>query len=69
MLILANSGCNFNVRNPNPAVRHGSSFRVSSDSVFMLAGAGDVRPYPRRSPAREGRRDSEYKRCASASGV
>jgi len=40
MLILANFGWNFNVRNPNPGGNHGSFFRISTHSVFMLAGAG-----------------------------
>jgi len=40
MLILANYGWNFNVRNPNPGGNHGSFFRISTHSVFMLAGAG-----------------------------
>jgi hypothetical protein len=39
MLILANYGWNFNVRNPNPGGNHGSFFRISTHSVFMLAGA------------------------------
>jgi hypothetical protein len=40
MLILANYGWNFNVRNPNPGGNHGSFFRISTHSVFMVAGAG-----------------------------
>jgi hypothetical protein len=40
MMILANYGWNFNVRNPNPGGNHGSFFRISTHSVFMLAGAG-----------------------------
>ena len=40
MLIVANYGWNFNVRNPNPGGNHGSFFRISTHSVFMLAGAG-----------------------------
>jgi len=40
MLILANYGWNFNVRNPNPGGNHGSFFRISTHSAFMLAGAG-----------------------------
>jgi hypothetical protein len=40
MLIVANCGWNFNVRNPNPGGNHGSFFRISTHSVFMLAGAG-----------------------------
>jgi len=39
LLILANYGWNFNVRNPNPGGNHGSFFRISTHSVFMLAGA------------------------------
>ena len=39
MLILANYGWNFNVRNPNPGGNHGSFFRISTHSVFMLAGS------------------------------
>jgi hypothetical protein len=39
ILILANYGWNFNVRNPNPGGNHGSFFRISTHSVFMLAGA------------------------------
>jgi hypothetical protein len=37
MLILANYGWNFNVRNPNPGGNHGSFFRISAHFVFMLA--------------------------------
>jgi anthranilate phosphoribosyltransferase len=37
---MANSGWNFNVRNFNPGGNHGSFFRISTHSVFMLAGAG-----------------------------
>jgi hypothetical protein len=40
ILILANYGWNFNVRNPNPGGNHGSFFRISTHSVFMLAGVG-----------------------------
>jgi hypothetical protein len=40
LLILTNYGWNFNVRNPNPGGNHGSFFRISTHSVFMLAGAG-----------------------------
>jgi hypothetical protein len=40
LLILANYGWNFNVRNPNPGGNHGAFFRISTHSTFMLAGAG-----------------------------
>jgi hypothetical protein len=40
MLIVANDGWNFTVRNPNPGGNHGSFLRISTHSVFMLAGAG-----------------------------
>lgn len=38
MLILANNHWNFDVRGFNPGGNHGSFFRVSSNSTFMLAG-------------------------------
>jgi hypothetical protein len=31
---------NFNVRFPNPGGNHGSFFRISTHSVWMMAGAG-----------------------------
>jgi hypothetical protein len=40
MLILANDHWNFNARGFNPGGNHGSFFRISTQSVFMLAGAG-----------------------------
>ena len=40
MLVLANSGWNFNVRSFNPGGNHGSFFRISTHSVLMFAGAG-----------------------------
>jgi hypothetical protein len=39
MLLLANSGWNFNVRSFNPGGNHGSFFRISTHSVLMFAGA------------------------------
>jgi hypothetical protein len=39
MLVLANSGWNFNVRSFNPGGNHGSFFRISTHSVLMFAGA------------------------------
>ena len=38
MLILANNHWNFDVRGFNPGGNHGSFFRVSTNSVFMIAG-------------------------------
>jgi hypothetical protein len=40
LLLLANSGWNFNVRSFNPGGNHGSFFRISTHSVLMFAGAG-----------------------------
>ena len=38
MLILANNHWNFDVRGFNPGGNHGSFFRVSTNSTFMIAG-------------------------------
>ena len=38
MLIVANDHWNFDVRGFNPGGNHGSFFRISTHSVFMLAG-------------------------------
>lgn len=38
--VFASDHWNFNVRNFNPGGNHGSFFRISTHSVFMLAGAG-----------------------------
>lgn len=38
--IFASNHWNFNVRFPNPGGNHGSFFRISTHSVWMLAGAG-----------------------------
>ena len=43
LLILANDHWNFNVRGFNPGGNHGSFFRISTHSVWMMAGAG-IRP-------------------------
>jgi hypothetical protein len=40
MLVIANDHWNFNARGFNPGGNHGSFFRVSTHSVWMLAGAG-----------------------------
>ncbi|HLJ47029.1 MAG TPA: alkaline phosphatase family protein [Bryobacteraceae bacterium] len=40
LLILASNHWNFNTRGFNPGGNHGSFFRISTHSVFMLAGAG-----------------------------
>ena len=40
MLVLARDHWNFNVRGFNPGGNHGSFFRISTHSVFMLVGAG-----------------------------
>jgi hypothetical protein len=40
LLILAADHWNFNVRGFNPGGNHGSFFRISTHSVFMIAGAG-----------------------------
>ena len=39
-MVLANNHWNFNVRGFNPGGNHGSFFRISTHSVFMIAGAG-----------------------------
>ncbi len=46
MLILANNHWNFDVRGFNPGGNHGSFFRVSTNSTFMIAG-GDKTGIPR----------------------
>jgi hypothetical protein len=38
--VFAQDHWNFNVRFPNPGGNHGSFFRISTHSVWMLAGAG-----------------------------
>ena len=38
LLILANNHWNFDVRGFNPGGNHGSFFRVSTNSTFMIAG-------------------------------
>ena len=40
MLIVANDHWNFDVRGFNPGGNHGSFFRISTHSTFMLAGDG-----------------------------
>jgi hypothetical protein len=46
MLILANNHWNFDVRGFNPGGNHGSFFRVSTNSTFMIAG-GNATGIPR----------------------
>ncbi len=46
LLIMANNHWNFDVRGFNPGGNHGSFFRISTHSVFMLAG-GDKTGIPR----------------------
>lgn len=46
MLLIANNHWNFDVRGFNPGGNHGSFFRISTHSTFMLAG-GDRTPIPR----------------------
>jgi type I phosphodiesterase/nucleotide pyrophosphatase len=46
MLLVANNHWNFDVRGFNPGGNHGSFFRISTHSTFMLAG-GDRTPIPR----------------------
>ena len=43
MLVLANNHWNFDVRGFNPGGNHGSFFRVSTHSTFMLAGGAATR--------------------------
>jgi hypothetical protein len=38
--VFATNHWNFNVRFPNPGGNHGGFFRISTHSVWMLAGAG-----------------------------
>ena len=38
--IFAADGWNFNARNFNPGGNHGAFFRISTHSVWMMAGAG-----------------------------
>jgi hypothetical protein len=38
--VFAADGWNFNARNFNPGGNHGSFFRISTHSVWMVAGAG-----------------------------
>jgi hypothetical protein len=46
MLIVANDHWNFDVRGFNPGGNHGSFFRISTHSVFMVAG-GEKTNIPR----------------------
>ncbi len=46
MLIMANDHWNFDVKGFNPGGNHGSFFRISTNSTFMLAG-GDATGIPR----------------------
>jgi hypothetical protein len=43
MLIVANNHWNFDVRGFNPGGNHGSFFRISTHSVFMLAGGANTK--------------------------
>ncbi len=43
MLIVANNHWNFDVRGFNPGGNHGSFFRISTHSVFMIAGGANTR--------------------------
>ncbi len=43
MLIVANDHWNFDVRGFNPGGNHGSFFRISTHSVFMIAGAPNTK--------------------------
>ncbi len=43
MMIVANDHWNFDVRGFNPGGNHGSFFRISTHSVFMIAGAPNTR--------------------------
>lgn len=42
MLILANNHWNFDIRGFNPGGNHGSFFRISTQSTFMLAGGAET---------------------------
>jgi hypothetical protein len=42
MLVVANNHWNFDVRGFNPGGNHGSFFRISTHSVFMIAGGKDT---------------------------
>jgi len=52
MLVVANDHWNFDVRGFNPGGNHGSFFRISTHSTFMLAG-GDKTTIPRGSVVEE----------------
>jgi uncharacterized coiled-coil protein SlyX len=52
MLVVANDHWNFDVRGFNPGGNHGSFFRISTHSTFMLAG-GDKTTIPRRAVVAE----------------
>jgi hypothetical protein len=43
MLIVAHDHWNFDVRGFNPGGNHGSFFRISTHSVFMIAGGANTR--------------------------
>ena len=43
MLIVANDHWNFDVRGFNPGGNHGSFFRISTNSIFMIAGAPNTK--------------------------
>src|SRR5262245_10184876 len=43
VLVVANDHWNFDVRGFNPGGNHGSFFRISTHSVFMIAGGADTK--------------------------
>ena len=43
MLIIANDHWNFDVRGFNPGGNHGSFFRISTHSIFMIAGGSNTK--------------------------
>src|SRR6185312_111136 len=52
MLVVANNHWNFDVRGFNPGGNHGSFFRISTHSTFMIAG-GDKTGLPRATVIKE----------------
>ena len=66
MLIVANDHWNFDVRGFNPGGNHGSFFRISTHSVFMIAG-GTKTNVAEGFQHRNALRQSQF--CADAVGI
>ncbi len=66
MLIVAQDHWNFDVRGFNPGGNHGSFFRISTHSVFMVAG-GPKTNLPQAVNIDSALRQSQF--CADAAGI